>query len=286
MTSKRPKNTPVFNSDSSGKEKDSETGYHYFGARYYNSDLSLWLSVDPMSDKYPSLSPYNYCDWNPVKLVDPDGMEFDGYEGSNGQYQWFENHSEQSFEDENGMTWKRVSGNHKDWNEATAIRDANILGLSSLGFDIKEVEQDVKMYDGNDPLFTKESKLNNAHKYTDKWKKSINSDDGRITAKLSPEIKNTGYSLKFYTKKGGRDGANSLGIVKTSRLGHLFEGGLEAIERVFCGSKADSDPLYDMHYNNAVGLINLLQFSPVKGDEYTPSINYSNYHRSGGMKIP
>ena len=69
-----PENTPVFNPDSSGKEKDSETGYHYFGARYYNSDLSLWLSVDPMSDKYPSISPYNYCAWNPVKLVDPDGM--------------------------------------------------------------------------------------------------------------------------------------------------------------------------------------------------------------------
>ena len=68
-------NTPVFHSDSSGKEKDSETGYHYFGARYYNSDLSLWLSVDPMSDKYPSLSPYNYCAWNPMKIVDPDGID-------------------------------------------------------------------------------------------------------------------------------------------------------------------------------------------------------------------
>ena len=68
-------NTPVFHSSFSGKEKDSETGYYYFGARYYNPDLSLWLSVDPMSDKYPSLSPYNYCAWNPMKLVDPDGAE-------------------------------------------------------------------------------------------------------------------------------------------------------------------------------------------------------------------
>ncbi|MBO4588642.1 MAG: hypothetical protein J5711_07095 [Bacteroidales bacterium] len=75
-----PKDTPVFNPDSSGKEKDSETGYYYFGARYYNSDLSLWLSVDPMADKYPSLSPYNYCAWNPVKLVDPDGAEMDDWE--------------------------------------------------------------------------------------------------------------------------------------------------------------------------------------------------------------
>ena len=58
-----------------GKEKDSETGYYYFGARYYNPDLSLWLSVDPMCDKCPSLSPYNYCAWNPMKIVDPDGRE-------------------------------------------------------------------------------------------------------------------------------------------------------------------------------------------------------------------
>ena len=59
-----------------GKERDSETGFSYFGARYYDSDiLTGWLSVDPMADKYPSLSPYNYCAWNPVKLVDPDGRD-------------------------------------------------------------------------------------------------------------------------------------------------------------------------------------------------------------------
>ena len=59
----------------SAKEKDSETGLTYFGARYYSSDLSIWLSVDPMSDKYPSLSPYVYCADTPVKLVDPNGEE-------------------------------------------------------------------------------------------------------------------------------------------------------------------------------------------------------------------
>ena len=59
----------------SAKEKDTETGYSYFGARYYSSDLSIWLSVDPMSDKYLSMSPYVYCANNPVKLVDPNGEE-------------------------------------------------------------------------------------------------------------------------------------------------------------------------------------------------------------------
>ena len=59
----------------SAKEKDTETGYSYFGSRYYSSALSIWLSVDPMSDKYPSMSPYVYCANNPVKLVDPNGEE-------------------------------------------------------------------------------------------------------------------------------------------------------------------------------------------------------------------
>ena len=57
-----------------GKERDSETGFSYFGARYYDSDiLTGWLSVDPLADDFSNISPYNYCNWNPVKLKDPDG---------------------------------------------------------------------------------------------------------------------------------------------------------------------------------------------------------------------
>lgn len=55
------------------KEEDHESGLIYFGARYYDSKVALWQSVDPMADKYPGLSPYNYCLANPIKMVDPDG---------------------------------------------------------------------------------------------------------------------------------------------------------------------------------------------------------------------
>lgn len=58
-----------------GKERDSESGYDYFGARYYSSTLPMWLSVDPLSDKYPHISPYAYCGNNPVRFVDPDGRK-------------------------------------------------------------------------------------------------------------------------------------------------------------------------------------------------------------------
>ena len=57
-----------------GKERDSETGYSYFGARFYDSDLMTgWLSVDPMADSIPYASPYIYCLDNPIKLKDPNG---------------------------------------------------------------------------------------------------------------------------------------------------------------------------------------------------------------------
>ena len=71
-----------------GKEKDPETGYSYFGARYLDHELmTTWLSMDPMSDKYPSISPYAYCAWNPLKLVDPEGNELtDFYDITTGKY--------------------------------------------------------------------------------------------------------------------------------------------------------------------------------------------------------
>ena len=49
---------------------------------YCHTDrLSIWLSVDPLSDKYPHLSPYVYCADNPVKYIDPDGMKIVGTDG-------------------------------------------------------------------------------------------------------------------------------------------------------------------------------------------------------------
>ena len=66
----------VFPSSFTGKERDEETGYGYFGARYMDHELmTMWLSVDPMADKYPGISPYAYCAWNPVIATDPFGMD-------------------------------------------------------------------------------------------------------------------------------------------------------------------------------------------------------------------
>ncbi|MEL0026504.1 MAG: RHS repeat-associated core domain-containing protein, partial [Schleiferiaceae bacterium] len=55
-----------------GKEKDPETGYSYYGARYYQSKFSIWMSVDPLA--HETLEPYLFTGNNPIMLVDPTGM--------------------------------------------------------------------------------------------------------------------------------------------------------------------------------------------------------------------
>ena len=84
-------NTPyLFNA----KEFDEETGMYYYGARYYEPRLSLWMSVDPISNYDPrnsenyldgkhnngvynpyNLFPYGYCYQNPICLIDPNGKQ-------------------------------------------------------------------------------------------------------------------------------------------------------------------------------------------------------------------
>lgn len=54
-----------------GKELDSETGLYYYGARYYDPRVSLWLNVDPLAEK--TMTPYAYVNNNPINLIDPDG---------------------------------------------------------------------------------------------------------------------------------------------------------------------------------------------------------------------
>ena len=54
----------------------SNYGLYDFSARYLHTSLGRFTTIDPLAEKYPSISPYTYCNGNPVRYVDPDGMFF------------------------------------------------------------------------------------------------------------------------------------------------------------------------------------------------------------------
>src|SRR5271169_6207675 len=70
-----------------GKERDAESGYDYFGARYYASSMGRFMSPDWASKAEPvpyaklenpqTLNLYSYVQNNPLSNVDADGHEVD-----------------------------------------------------------------------------------------------------------------------------------------------------------------------------------------------------------------
>jgi RHS repeat-associated protein len=61
-----------------GKELDSETGLHYYGARYYAAWSGRFISVDPLAHSFPYLSSFNYAGNKPIGDFDIDGMQSTG----------------------------------------------------------------------------------------------------------------------------------------------------------------------------------------------------------------
>ena len=59
----------------SGKER-TPADYDFGARRYLPFRVPRWTTMDPMAEKYFSISPYAYCAGDPVRCYDPDGMDW------------------------------------------------------------------------------------------------------------------------------------------------------------------------------------------------------------------
>jgi RHS repeat-associated protein len=65
-----------------GKEDEPMFGLRLFDfhARQLD-DYGRFTTIDPLAEKYPWMSPYEYCAGNPIRFADPTGMDW--YEDGN-----------------------------------------------------------------------------------------------------------------------------------------------------------------------------------------------------------
>ena len=70
-----------------GKELDRMNGldWYDYGARMLESDGIRWGQVDPRAEDTPDVSPYVYCNNNPIRRLDHGGMFYGDYYDNNGQ---------------------------------------------------------------------------------------------------------------------------------------------------------------------------------------------------------
>lgn len=105
-----------------GKELDEMHGLNLYdySARYYESAIGRFTTVDPMAEKYYSISPYVYCNNNLLRFIDPTGMSY--------TYNWDTNEYEYSDSDGDGDGNKRKA----EWNEVRRDIDKDLNEISTL----------------------------------------------------------------------------------------------------------------------------------------------------------
>jgi RHS repeat-associated protein len=94
-----------------GKERDIESGNDYFGARYYASSMGRFMSPDPSGLVYAdptnpqSLNLYSYAQNNPLKNIDPTGLDCVYFNDAGNAAESVDHHSNSGECGANGGDW-------------------------------------------------------------------------------------------------------------------------------------------------------------------------------------
>ncbi len=104
-------------------------------ARWYYPAIMRTTTIDPLAEKYYSISPYAWCGGNPVNVIDPDGMD------------WFVNN-----ENGNVIFIRGVSELNEKLRDMYGLGNYKYENMGQdqmFGMDIKDiVKRDVLTFDG------------------------------------------------------------------------------------------------------------------------------------------
>ncbi len=131
-----------------GKELDQETGLYYYGARYYDPETSIFLSVDPLAEKYYFQNPYVYANSNPTTLMDINGM------GTDDEWIIFSTGETVRIGDKGGDTTDYIHRVDENGNITTEVVDVQKSFVSVTGTEIPTLidkSPSKRVYDATSP---------------------------------------------------------------------------------------------------------------------------------------
>jgi hypothetical protein len=241
-----------------------EGNVYDYGFRIYNPRLCKFLSVDPLTKEYPWNSTYAFAENDIIRSIDLEGKEkliviykanndgtltelqvIDNSELENGHgplgngiYSITFNTDGQTYtesyaasEGDPSTSFCSFGVKISEWNpndrlQARIIVESVKVSLIKQGFKKEDVNKDVEFVDPKDIINkTKYATLKNADKYVTDWKDQVDSKNINVPGKVSEEINNSGYLLKYYKGRGG-----VIGLNKSNFFEHLIEGAHEFVE--------------------------------------------------------
>ncbi|TXK77157.1 RHS repeat domain-containing protein, partial [Mesonia sp. K4-1] len=126
-----------------GKERDEETGLYYYGARYYAAWIGRFISIDPLAEKFPQLTPYNYAGNKPITYKDLHGLQSSGgdieVKTDNGEI------NNNAFPDTTGV---------QQLNEVVIITDSRGTDLTNSGYTQEDYRVRSKVLNDEGPVAT------------------------------------------------------------------------------------------------------------------------------------
>ncbi len=205
-----------------GKEEQEELGlnWHDYGARNYDASLGRWMNIDPLTEKYSSLSPYNYASNDPTLYVDYDGRDFGIYfnHETNTITIRATYHTVKGDDAKNAKAgiakWKKENDN---FSYTVGTGDDAVKYAVNFDLTVKEYEDG----DKRDDAFKKD-KSGEGNKFTsspanpDTWGTSVSENGGGIN---SIDVENTDDARARFTP------AHEIG--HTLSLGHFVDGLME-----------------------------------------------------------